>query len=302
MLDNFREWLSDNLRYILLGLAILIVLVVLFFGIRALTGGSSEGKAKDTEKKTEQKKDSTASDKAKEEKPAKQEDENALEKNAYPEVNALIESFYTAWGQKDVTKMKALTDNFSSTDEAKVNSASYIESYENVVVYTKLGLEKDSYVVFASYDLKFKDIKTAAPGLSELYVYKDKDGEYRIHNDSSDAEVQECIEKTRQEKEVVVLIEEVEKKLNEAIASDAELKAFEEKLGQEVNTAQMADNGDMLTAKESCNVRADANTSSQILGRLEAGEQVKKLENSSDGWIKVEYKGQEAYIYADLLQ
>nr|WP_288884945.1 hypothetical protein [uncultured Blautia sp.] len=38
MLDNFREWLSDNLRYILLGLAILVVLVVLFFGIKALTG------------------------------------------------------------------------------------------------------------------------------------------------------------------------------------------------------------------------------------------------------------------------
>ena len=37
MLDNFREWLSDNLRYILLGLAILIVLVLLFFGIKALT-------------------------------------------------------------------------------------------------------------------------------------------------------------------------------------------------------------------------------------------------------------------------
>ncbi len=30
MLDNFREWLSDNLRYILLGLAILVVLLVLF--------------------------------------------------------------------------------------------------------------------------------------------------------------------------------------------------------------------------------------------------------------------------------
>lgn len=30
MLDNFREWLSDNLRYILLGLAILLALVLLF--------------------------------------------------------------------------------------------------------------------------------------------------------------------------------------------------------------------------------------------------------------------------------
>ena len=302
MLDNFREWLSDNLRYILLGLAILLVLVVLFFGIRALTGGSSEGKAKDTEKKTEQKKDSTASDKAKEEKPAKQEDENALEKNAYPEVNALIESFYTAWGQKDVAKMKELTDNFDATDEAKVTNATYIESYDNIVVYTKQGLEKDSYVVFVSYDLKFKDVKTAAPGLSELYVIKNDSGNYVIHNDDSDAEVQECIEKTRQEKDVMTLIEDVENKLNEDMASDAELKAFEEKLGKEVNTAQMADNGDMLTAKEDCNVRADSTTNAEILGRLKAGDQVKKLENGEDNWIKVEYNGQEAYVYADLLQ
>ncbi|HIX29087.1 MAG TPA: SH3 domain-containing protein, partial [Candidatus Blautia stercoravium] len=64
MLDNFREWLSDNLRYILLGLAILLVLVLLFFGVKALTRGSSDGKTKDTDKKTEQKKDSTDSDKA----------------------------------------------------------------------------------------------------------------------------------------------------------------------------------------------------------------------------------------------
>ena len=44
MLDNFREWLSDNLRYILLGLAILVVLLVLFFGVRAVTGAGSERK------------------------------------------------------------------------------------------------------------------------------------------------------------------------------------------------------------------------------------------------------------------
>lgn len=119
MLDNFREWLSDNLRYILLGLAILLALVLLFFGVKALTGGFSDEKPKDTEKKTEQKKDSTDSDEA-EKDDADKEDENALEKNAYPEVNALIESFYTAWGQKDVAKMKELTDNFDATDEAKV--------------------------------------------------------------------------------------------------------------------------------------------------------------------------------------
>ena len=60
--------------------------------------------------------------------------------------------------------------------------------------------------------LKFKDIKTAAPGLVRLYVYKDKDGEYRIHNDSSDAEVQDLLKRPDRKKRLWVRIEEVEKK------------------------------------------------------------------------------------------
>ena len=301
MLDNFREWLSDNLRYILLGLAILVVLLALFFGIRAIMGNSSDKTANEPAKKTEQKKESTDSDKSDEDK-SETEDENALEKNAYPEVNTLIESFYAAWGEKDVAKMKELTDDFNATDETKVTNATYIEAYQNVTVYTKKGLDENSYVVFAAYDLKFKDVNTPAPGLSELYVYKNSDGKYLIHNDDSDSEVQECIEKTRQETDVAELIAEIEGKLNEAMASDETLKKFEEELGDKVNTAQMADNGDMLTAKESCNVRSDANTNAEILGKLQAGEQVKKLENASDNWIKVEYEGQEGYVFGDLVQ
>ena len=47
MLDNFREWLSDNLRYILLGLAILAVLLILFFGGRAIFRALNSGPAQD---------------------------------------------------------------------------------------------------------------------------------------------------------------------------------------------------------------------------------------------------------------
>ncbi len=56
MLDNFREWLSDNLRYILLGLAILVVLVVLFFGAKALFGSGDKDKGSEPKQKTEQEK------------------------------------------------------------------------------------------------------------------------------------------------------------------------------------------------------------------------------------------------------
>jgi hypothetical protein len=44
MLDNFREWLSDNLRYVLLGLAVILV-VIIGICIFRLIGGSSSKKS-----------------------------------------------------------------------------------------------------------------------------------------------------------------------------------------------------------------------------------------------------------------
>ena len=115
-MDDFREWLSDNLRYILLGLAIIAVLLVLFFGIRFLTstfGDDSKKEQKvteqqkDTEKEQKEEKKDTEDDQEKEPEatatPAPTEEpkqENPLEKNEYPTVNALIQQYYTALAQR----------------------------------------------------------------------------------------------------------------------------------------------------------------------------------------------------------
>ena len=299
MLDNFREWLSDNLRYILLGLAILIVLVLLFFGIKALTSVFS----KDDEPKTQAEEPVESSDDAeKEETQDEKKDENVLQKNAYPEVNSLIDSFYTAWGQKNVEQMKELTDSFDATDEAKVSNASYIENYSNVTVYTKQGLTEDSFVVFVSYDLKFTDVETAAPGLSQLYVMKNDEDRFIIHNDDSNEEINAYMAEVTQEADVQALITEVETRLNEAMDADPELKAFEEQLGEESNLAVVADDGAMLTVKEDCNFRREASTDAEVLDLLSAGTQVKKVTNGPEGWIEVEYEGQTGYISDTLLQ
>ncbi|MCI6421198.1 MAG: SH3 domain-containing protein [Blautia sp.] len=299
MLDNFREWLSDNLRYILLGLAILIVLVLLFFGIKALTSVFS----KDDEPKTQAEEPVESSDDAeKEETQDEKKDENVLQKNAYPEVNSLIDSFYTAWGQKNVEQMKELTDSFDATDEAKVSNASYIENYSNVTVYTKQGLTEDSFVVFVSYDLKFTDVETAAPGLSQLYVMKNDEDRFIIHNDDSNEEINAYMAEVTQDADVQALITEVETRLNEAMDADPELKAFEEQLGEESNLAVVADDGAMLTVKEDCNFRREASTDAEVLDLLSAGTQVKKVTNGPEGWIEVEYEGQTGYISDTLLQ
>ena len=45
MIDNFREWLSDNLRYILLGLAVLLVIIIGVCIFRLIGGSSSKKRA-----------------------------------------------------------------------------------------------------------------------------------------------------------------------------------------------------------------------------------------------------------------
>ena len=61
------------------------------------------------------------------------------------------------------------------------------------------------------------------------------------------------------------------------------------------------DNGEMLTTTEICNMRAEANSDSDIVAILTKGEKVKKLENADENWIKVEYQGNEGYVYSDCL-
>lgn len=304
MLDNFREWLSDNLRYLLLGLAILVVLVVLIFGVRSLLGSSGSGS--DDKQKTEQENPSDdankADDASTQAQDTKTEDSDALQKNAYPEINAIINTFYTAWGKKDIESMKSVTDSFDAADEAKVSNSTYIENYSNINTYTKKGMTDGSYVVFVSYDLKFVDINTPAPGLTQVYVMTDESGKVYIHTDDNDATIQEYINKVTQDADVQELISSVQKSYQTAQDSDEKLRKFEEELGSAATSATMAANGATLKAKNDCNVRAEANADSEKTGSLQAGQQVKKVENADNGWVKVEFNGQTGFVRGDLLQ
>lgn len=302
MLDNFREWLSDNLRYILLGLAILVVLIVLFFGIRVITGLTTSKEKGATTEKTQVVDSKSEKTEAEDKTENKKEETSSLEENAYPEVNTLINSFYEAWGQKDIEKMKQLTDNLDAADEAKVSNSTYIESYNDITVYTKPGLTEDSYVVYASYKLKFTDINTEAPGLSQLYVIKNEDGSYIIHNDNSDEKINNYLQEVTQDKDVQELVSKVEDDLNAAIESDEDLKAFEEQLGQDSNSSARAEDGATLTVKEDCNFRSEASTDAEILDIIPEGTEVTKVADGPEGWIEVEYNQEKGFVSEDLLK
>ena len=104
-MDNFREWLSDNLRYFMLGGVILIIVAVLFFSIRACTGsgkGTSDGEQTTAQDNSQGNDPSSPEDDGETNDGKKEEDTNPLEDGS-EEVTALMNSYYKALGEKDIT-------------------------------------------------------------------------------------------------------------------------------------------------------------------------------------------------------
>lgn len=57
-----------------------------------------------------------------------------------------------------------------------------------------------------------------------------------------------------------------------------------------------------VTAKTTVNVRKTASETGEKLGKVYQGEQLKLIMNQADGWSKVEYKGQTAYVKSEFLE
>ena len=191
-MDNFREWLSDNLRYFMLGGAILLIVVVLFFGVRAFMGSGKGDSSKDTvENQTTADNDqgNVPSSPANDGETDGKKDANPME-TANEEITSLIKSYYKALGDKDIATLRTLVDNLAPSDESKITNAKYIEGYEAGDIYTKKGLDDDSYVVYSCFYYICQGIDTKVPALAEFYVVKDTDGNWKIdgavHDDSDE--------------------------------------------------------------------------------------------------------------------
>lgn len=306
-MNDLREWISDNLRYILLGLFIILVLVVILLGVKFLSSGAGDSGIDDT---VTQDTKNDANKQVKEETDitqtptptvTKAADTETLKKNADPKVNAIIQSYYTALGGKDIEGIKAVVDTLDAAEEAKIRNDQYLEGYSNIEVYSKKGLEEGSYVVFASYTYKFKDIATSVPGLSQLYVSTKEDDTLYIATQEQDQAVKDYIAKIMEEDDVKKLIQGVQDKYQEAQDSDEKLSQFIASLGEATSNATQAEVGDSLTVKNGCNVRAEASAGSDIIGELESGDTIVKQGSDGD-WIEVEYDGETGYVRNDMFQ
>ena len=309
MMDNFREWLSDNLRYILLGLAVLLVVVIAFFAIRLISGGGSSKKQAETraaateanggaDKTTAEDSSAdkeTAGETEKETSAASDSTSAPLTKESSDSaVQTLITQYYTAVASRDYDTLSSIDETFDEAAKAAVEAESAIESYDNIVTYTKPGLTAGTYVAYIYFEAKITGIDTPAPSLREMYLVTDTDGNLKIGDKRSSQELVDYLLDCQRDSDVQALVKDVNQKLADAKAQDSALASYVDSIGTDTDTADSdtqtstAQTGTMKVST-GVNVRGEASPDATLYGTLSAGMEVEVLENLDSGWSKIRY-------------
>ena len=219
----------------------------------------------------------------------------AFLKDEVPEVNALLESYFTAkqaadvetvyqlFGRTDTEGMEELRSEYSYTSR-------YTDGYENIVCYTKPGPADGSYLVYVSYDLKFKSVETLAPGLFRVYVVTGADGNLQLVDTSQLApEIQQLFDDAEKTDELILLRTQVYAKLRQALETDPDLAGIygvlqknsqftEEETREDSNVSILNEDGSALQitteteAAESTETEAADTESGETAASLESAE------------------------------
>lgn len=165
---------------------------------------------------------------------------NPLEKSANEEINNLITKYLNAKLSGKIEKFENIVDSTESLDIKDINrKTKYIDKYENIVCYTKQGLEEGSYVVYVYYDLKFASIDTPAPGMNAYYVKTGEDGKPYIYLSEYDSKTAEYLAGLQKTEDVKELIETVNTKFKKALDKDTSLTEFYTKLEDSAKNVSM---------------------------------------------------------------
>ena len=315
---DIREFVLGHYQYFIVGILFIVLVIVL-----AIFSGRHKKDEKETEavEDTQQQEQVDVSQNV-------QTSENAeiplttegLQVDAYPEVNALVNTYYTAIANGDIATLSTICSSLDDAAQIRiVERAKYTESYDDIRCYTKPGPIDGSYLVFAYYQIKFVNIDTRAPGLSSLYVCPNTDGSLYINNEDMPENVSTYIRGVAAQDDVVALLSQVDSEYNAAAEQDKTLKAFMDALpakldeavaaqlasGQPIDTSTSTETAAtevQVKTTDAVRIRSSADDSSDanIIAKSAAGDTFTRI-GEEGNWSKIKYKDTTAYIRSDFL-
>lgn len=294
------KWEDLNHKKVYAAIAVLVLIIVLIIALIAARGSGDKEKGVQEEENPVAVTEEVV-------------DDNPLETDAYEEINTLILKYFHGLSTGDIPLVEDTVDVLTE-DEIKTieKKKDYVESYNDIICYTKKGLEENSYVVFASYEMKIYNIDTPAPGIMAFYIRTGDDGDFYIFNGDAPEELTTYVLELAGEEEVAAVIADVDARYQQLIEEDEDLGKFAETMlrsQQEQPEAEepvqpSEETGEPVntTVTDTIRIREGRSTDSKVLGLLATGTTVKVYENYSDGWSKIEYNGQTGYCKTEYLK
>ena len=213
-----REWVSDNLRYlILIGVIVLIALVV-FFIIRNYR---RKNKPADPETTVESVSSSSEAASASSEEP---EPYAGLVDNpeSYTEV---IERYFDALNNADADAAALLTEEMTDTDRSDIAAGVYNRSYGNITVYGYDRTEDDCAVVLVQYTYRLPAADVDIPGLTE-YCMKNTDAGWKIASEETQRMHKDLLDEVLASQEGKALVESVRSAYEKVMRENPNLADF----------------------------------------------------------------------------
>lgn len=256
----------------------------------------------------------------------------AMEENTSPEINALVEKYYAASASGDAETLAAIYKGLDETEILKAVAASeYIDSIDNITVYTKPGPVEGSYVAYVYNEVKLYDYEGRVPGLEILYICSDENGDLYINGDVVDAGELDYLKQINVQADVIDLNNKVASSYNEMVSGDEALAELLTRMrsGLQVSVGEALATSETSTPEESAaeasseeetdpgkvtvttriikatdviNIRSSDSETADILDKTTKGQEFKELEALANGWSKVEYKGKEAYVKTEFFE
>ena len=238
----------------------------------------------------------------------------------------LVNSYYQAQAEGNKDVVNSIYRGLDDTQGLKAEAISqFIEKYESITVYTKLGPVPNSYIAYVYNMVKLVDYDKALPGLETLYICTDENGELYFDAYSEDKTIIDYIKSLSVQSDVIDLNNKVASEYNEMINADenlaAQLTAMRKDLQAAMGEAMVNQaNGDAsaddageaaseetsqepeaptthtIKAKEVVKIRKGDSTDTEELGKTEAGQELVEIEAQPNGWSKIEYNGGEAFV------
>ena len=328
-IEDIKEWVSDHAKIVMPIVLLVCVLITVLVAVNANKKAAEEVEAQIAGIEGENGAESApeAALETAEELP-----ELELELNAYPGVNTLMNDYYAAMAAGDVETIESMNAYVDDREKIRIQEMSkYVDSYQELDVYTKLGPVEGSYVYSK---VKFTEYDKLVPGMKAFYVCTDENGNCYINGGETNSVVTNYIRDISLQDDMVDLNNKAVAEYNELLESDDELKAFladlsnridisvgeilakEEEEARAAEEAQAAaeetpaEEGEeaqsntvkKVRATDVVNVRSSDSETADKLGKAQIGDEFTLLEERGNGWSKISFEGQDAFIKTEFLE